>query len=237
MIVLVQLMLTMALALLVSVLTVHFRDLRDLLANLLTLWFFATPILYRISNAGGLSPRVHDILLLNPFAHLARAYQEVLYEAGPYREWPSLLIVAALSLALLAIGYFVFDRLQGHARRSRLGTIQRDMNAIDVSHVHKIYRRYGRRRNFGTLKSALLSGRLLRDMQPDQVLEALKDVSLRRQGRAYVRHHRTQRVGQEHDAEADCRDRQADIGFGQGEGPCLGAHRARRRLSSGDFRP
>jgi lipopolysaccharide transport system permease protein len=111
-IVLVQLMLTMALALLLSVLTVHFRDLRDLLANFLTLWFFATPILYRISNAGGLSPRVHDLLLLNPFAHLARAYQEVLYEAGPYREWPSLLIVAALSLALLAVGYFVFDRLR-----------------------------------------------------------------------------------------------------------------------------
>jgi ABC-type polysaccharide/polyol phosphate transport system ATPase subunit len=49
--------------------------------------------------------------------------------------------------------------------------------AIEVSHVHKLYRRYGRRKSFGTLKSALLSGRLLRDLQPDQVLEALKDVS------------------------------------------------------------
>ena len=29
-----------------SALTVHFRDIRDLLANLLTLWFFATPIIY-----------------------------------------------------------------------------------------------------------------------------------------------------------------------------------------------
>jgi ABC-type polysaccharide/polyol phosphate transport system ATPase subunit len=51
------------------------------------------------------------------------------------------------------------------------------MNAIEVDHVRKIYRRYGRRRHFGTLKSALLSGRLLRDLQPDQVLEALADVS------------------------------------------------------------
>ena len=34
-----------------SALTVHFRDLRDLLANLLTLWFFATPIIYPISQA------------------------------------------------------------------------------------------------------------------------------------------------------------------------------------------
>jgi ABC-type polysaccharide/polyol phosphate transport system ATPase subunit len=51
------------------------------------------------------------------------------------------------------------------------------MNAIEVDHVRKIYRRYGRRRHFGTLKSALLSGRLLRDLQPDEVLEALADVS------------------------------------------------------------
>ena len=34
-----------------SALTVHFRDLRDLLANLLTLWFFATPIIYPLSQA------------------------------------------------------------------------------------------------------------------------------------------------------------------------------------------
>jgi len=51
------------------------------------------------------------------------------------------------------------------------------MNAIEVHDVRKIYRRYGRRQHFGTLKSALLSGRLLRDLRPDQVLEALKDVS------------------------------------------------------------
>ena len=50
-IVLVQLMLTLGLALLVSALTVHFRDVRDLLANLLTLWFFATPIIYPLAQA------------------------------------------------------------------------------------------------------------------------------------------------------------------------------------------
>ena len=29
-----------------SALTVHFRDIRDILSNLLTFWFFATPIIY-----------------------------------------------------------------------------------------------------------------------------------------------------------------------------------------------
>ena len=35
-----------ACALILSALTVHFRDIRDILANLLTFWFFATPIIY-----------------------------------------------------------------------------------------------------------------------------------------------------------------------------------------------
>ena len=51
------------------------------------------------------------------------------------------------------------------------------MNAIEARDVHKIYRRYGRRKQFATLKSALLSGSVLRDLRPDAVFEALKGVS------------------------------------------------------------
>jgi ABC-type polysaccharide/polyol phosphate transport system ATPase subunit len=51
------------------------------------------------------------------------------------------------------------------------------VNAIEVRDVRKIYRRYGRRKQFATLKSALLSGRILRDLQPDETFEALKGVS------------------------------------------------------------
>ena len=49
--------------------------------------------------------------------------------------------------------------------------------AIAVRDVTKVYRRYGRRKNFGTLKSALLSGQLLSGLRPDEVLAALKGVS------------------------------------------------------------
>src|SRR5688572_17731629 len=51
------------------------------------------------------------------------------------------------------------------------------MNAIEVTDVQKIYRRYGRRRSFGTLKSALLSGALFRDLRPDETLQALDGVT------------------------------------------------------------
>jgi ABC-type polysaccharide/polyol phosphate transport system ATPase subunit len=52
------------------------------------------------------------------------------------------------------------------------------MNAIEVRDVYKVYRRYSRRKSFGTLKSALLSGSVLRPLKADQVFEALKGVSL-----------------------------------------------------------
>ena len=51
------------------------------------------------------------------------------------------------------------------------------MTAIDVSHATKIYRRYSGRRQFATLKSALLSGSLIRDLRPDERFTAVDDVS------------------------------------------------------------
>jgi lipopolysaccharide transport system permease protein len=108
-IVLVQLLLTTGLALAVSALTVHFRDVRDLLANLLTLWFFATPIIYPLSMA---PPRVQRLLQLNPFTHLAVAYQEVLFKPGPFRAWDRLLLLGVVSVFVFLAGYFIFDRLR-----------------------------------------------------------------------------------------------------------------------------
>ena len=108
-IVLIQLILTTGLALLVSALTVHFRDVRDLLANLLTLWFFATPIIYPIAEA---PRRVRGLLNLNPFTHLAVAYQDVLFRPGPFAQGRRLLVVVIASIVVLFAGYFVFDRLR-----------------------------------------------------------------------------------------------------------------------------
>jgi lipopolysaccharide transport system permease protein len=108
-IVFIQLVLTLGLALLVSALTVHFRDVRDLLSNLLTLWFFATPIIYALSQV---PDSVRRFLNLNPFTHLAVSYQEVLFLAGPFAQWPRLLAVGAGSLLVFGMGYFVFDRLR-----------------------------------------------------------------------------------------------------------------------------
>ena len=50
--------------------------------------------------------------------------------------------------------------------------------AIEVSRVSKIYRRFSHRKQFATLKSALLSRSLIKNLRPDETFTALNDVSL-----------------------------------------------------------
>ena len=50
-------------------------------------------------------------------------------------------------------------------------------SAIDVINVSKVYRRYARKRQFATLKSAILDGSLLADLKPDETFQALRNVS------------------------------------------------------------
>src|SRR5258706_2735324 len=51
------------------------------------------------------------------------------------------------------------------------------MNAIELTNVTKVYRRYARKRQFATLKSALLTGSLIQDLQPEERFPALQGVS------------------------------------------------------------
>jgi ABC-type polysaccharide/polyol phosphate transport system ATPase subunit len=50
-------------------------------------------------------------------------------------------------------------------------------SAIDVVNVSKVYRKYARKKQFATLKSAILDGSLLGDLNPDETFQALKGVS------------------------------------------------------------
>ena len=110
-VVLVQLVLSMGLAFILSALTVHFRDVRDILVNLLTLWFFATPIIYSWRVAEG--TKLKPLLDINPFTHLAISYQEILFNpenAFGHLWW--LLALGAASVGVFFAGYWLFDRLR-----------------------------------------------------------------------------------------------------------------------------
>lgn len=100
---------TLGLGLFLAALTVHFRDVRDLLGTFLSLWFFASPVLYDLRDFTG-SP-VGRLLAWNPAAPLFSAWHDALF----YGRWiqPSTWgVLLAVSSAALLVGYAFFDRLR-----------------------------------------------------------------------------------------------------------------------------
>ena len=112
-----------------------------------------------------------------------------------------------------------------------------DRVAIDVSRVSKVYRRFSHRKQFATLKSALLSRSLIKNLRPDETFTALNDVNLT------VPKGRTLGViGRNGSGKSTLLKLVAGItkpsdGHGDGRRTDLGADRARRRVPSGDLRP
>jgi lipopolysaccharide transport system permease protein len=102
-----QLCVTMALVYLVSALNVTFRDLQQIIGNLLTMWFFVTPVFYM---ANTIPPEFHTLLVLgNPMAVMTTSYQAIFYEhrlpdPGPLALW------MAISLVLLWVATNIFER-------------------------------------------------------------------------------------------------------------------------------
>jgi homopolymeric O-antigen transport system permease protein len=98
----------LGLALGLAGLSVHFKDVRDLLANGLTLFFFLAPIIYPLSMIG--SPLLRYAIRANPFTPFALAYQDVLF----FSRAPSALTWAqmgAVALICWLLGNGVFRRL------------------------------------------------------------------------------------------------------------------------------
>ena len=108
-IVVVQLPMVAGLALGFSAMNAHFKDIRDLLANLLTLLFFMTPILYTLERIEAF-PLVYGVVTMNPLTPFLRAYQLAIF----FGETPGLglwLTMIAISLTTWTVGAFIFERL------------------------------------------------------------------------------------------------------------------------------
>jgi lipopolysaccharide transport system permease protein len=96
------------LALGLSALAVHYADVRDITANLLTLTFFLTPVLYPVE---AVPARLRWLLRCNPFGSFFRGVQDSLFFFRPVPAVEWLWMVGAAALALLA-GGALFERLR-----------------------------------------------------------------------------------------------------------------------------
>lgn len=111
-VILVQFIFSLGFSLLISSLTVHFRDIKDILANLLTFWFFASPIVYPVTfETIQESTILKTFLYLNPMTHIMRGYQNCIF-FGTYPPWKGLGITLGVSLVLFFVGYTIFNRLR-----------------------------------------------------------------------------------------------------------------------------
>jgi len=111
-VILVQYVFSLGFGLLISSLTVHFRDIKDILSNFLTFWFFATPIVYPLSF-GSISKSgfLRTLLNLNPMTHIIGGYQSCLFY-GELLHWKKLGVTLLAGLLMFWAGYTVFDRLR-----------------------------------------------------------------------------------------------------------------------------
>jgi lipopolysaccharide transport system permease protein len=106
---LVQTVFVAGIAMTVSSASVLFRDLRDLMTNLIQLGFFITPIIYLIDRVE--SRALRALLRANPMTPFVVAYQDVVFFGHLPGVADSLLMVV-YAAASMAMGLFVFERLR-----------------------------------------------------------------------------------------------------------------------------
>lgn len=106
----IQFALAIGLALLLSALNVHYRDVGYMIDVLLTFGFYATPIFYPLSMVSG---RLNGVLLqlymLNPMASLITAYREALLN----NQLPDAMLFVrpfVFAVVALVLGAYVFRR-------------------------------------------------------------------------------------------------------------------------------
>lgn len=106
---LLQTMFVAGIAMTISSASVLFRDLRDIVTNLMQLGFFVTPIIYLIDNIQ--SRALRALLRVNPMTPFVVAYQDVFF-FGRMPNLSDTVLILAYSFGSLMLGFFVFDRLR-----------------------------------------------------------------------------------------------------------------------------
>lgn len=109
-IIIVEYILALGIAFIMSGLTVYFRDLEHILGIVVMAWQFMSPVVYSISQV----PEQYQYLFkMNPMAPILSSYRDILY----YKRVPdmsSLIGSLLIGIVFLIIGWFVFDKLQKH---------------------------------------------------------------------------------------------------------------------------
>lgn len=104
----IQYIISLGVSLIVSSLSVYFRDLLHLLGVFMQLLFYATPIVYSINDVPA---QFQWLLKINPMSYLIDGYRSIFYsKVTP--NFHSLAIALIMGIILCVIGYFIFRKLE-----------------------------------------------------------------------------------------------------------------------------
>jgi lipopolysaccharide transport system permease protein len=104
-----QLLFTLGICWFLAALGAYMRDLGQIMALVLTIWFFITPICYPEST--NLSPAIAAVMRQNPLYVLVRGYRAVFLDGHAPELFP-LVKLWAIALALFFLGHVWFYRLR-----------------------------------------------------------------------------------------------------------------------------
>jgi len=99
---------TIGLSLPLAALNLYFRDVRYLVGIGLMLWFFLTPVLYPIASVPAKYVPFYN---LNPHSRFINSFRYALLRGGSPPA-SSLIIAFIMALATLAVGYYLFKRME-----------------------------------------------------------------------------------------------------------------------------
>lgn len=111
-----------AIGILLAAANVYLRDIQHLIAIVLMVWFWLTPIIYSVNRVADYLPKgLYDIYLLNPMATVVFAFQRFFWPQGKGTQfdfdgdiYARLVVLIVFGGALLWLAQRVFARAQGN---------------------------------------------------------------------------------------------------------------------------
>lgn len=104
----IEYLMVLGFTLLISAVTVYFKDMEHIVTVMLMAWIYLTPILYSITS---IPPQILWLFKLNPITYIIEAYHSILY----WKTFPTakiMLIALLLSIVILLFGELIFKKLE-----------------------------------------------------------------------------------------------------------------------------
>ena len=107
--------LALGFGIIISSMTTKYRDLQILFSFFVSLWMYATPIVYPLSQVAGkkvLGMGLQTIMCLNPVTPVIETFKHGALGAGEFVGWGWLGYSFAFMLVVLALGILIFNKVQ-----------------------------------------------------------------------------------------------------------------------------